>query len=224
LLRVLQEGVIQRVGGRQDIPVDVRVIAATHRDLDAAIKDGQFREDLYYRLAGVVIPLPPLRERGNEDVARLVKYFLGRFGSDFGRVAPAIDPAAVQVLQRQPWPGNVRQLGNVIRQALLLAGGFPVSAQHVEMVLRGGSVPGQPGRTTFNATVEELLQAARRGERQDVHAKTIEAAEVVLYSRAFELAGGNQAKAARWLGVARQTVRDKWEQFGLRSPTRDPDE
>jgi DNA-binding NtrC family response regulator len=218
LLRVLQEGVIQRVGGRQDIPVDVRMIAATHRDLDTAIRNGQFREDLYYRLAGTVISLPPLRERGDQDIGQLVKYYMARFGAELGNTAPAIEPAALSLLQRQPWPGNVRQLSNVIRQALLRAGNLPIGAHHIEALLEGAANLMVPAHSSFNATVEELLRAARRGESQDVHSKVVEAAEFVLYSRVLELSEGNQAKAARWLGVARQTVRDKWQHFSLRLP------
>jgi DNA-binding NtrC family response regulator len=220
LLRVLQEKVIQRVGGREDIPVDVRIIAATHRDLDAAIGQGQFRQDLYYRLAGVIIQLPPLRDRGQEDLKCLVKYFLARFGNELGQTAPVIEPAAMEFLHTQPWPGNVRQLANVIRQALLLASGFPVTLQQIQSVLQGGAARSQPA---FDVALEDLVQAARRGERQDVHAQVIEAAELALYRRVLELSNGNQARAARWLGVARQTVRDKWEHFGLRQSDRTPD-
>jgi nitrogen regulation protein NR(I) len=218
LLRVLQEKTIQRVGGKHDLPVDVRILAATHRDLEAAIQKQQFREDLYYRLAGVVIHLPPLRERGEEDIARLVKYFVGRHGRELGVAAPAIEPAAITFLQTQPWPGNVRQLSNYLRQALLLASGFPVGLEHVQAAL-ASTVPSQrPATASFHRQVEELLQAARREERADVHARVLEAAEQILFSRALELSGGNQAKAARWLGVARQTVREKWLHFGLRPP------
>ena len=220
LLRVLQEGIIQRVGGRQDIAVDVRIIAATHRDIETAIRDGRFREDLYYRLAGVVISLPPVRERGDEDVARLVKYFLGRFGHELGQPTPSIEPAALNLLQQQPWPGNVRQLANVIRQAMLLSGQMPVGLPQVEAALGGPTPPPAATHGSFPAAVENLLQAAQRGERQDVYGPIIEAAEQVLYTRVFDLAEGNQAKAARWLGVARQTVREKWQHFGLKQPGR----
>jgi nitrogen regulation protein NR(I) len=218
LLRVLQEKCIQRVGGKEDIPVDIRIIAATHHGLEAAIQKRLFREDLYYRLAGVVIHLPPLRERGEDDLARLVKYFLGRFGKELGQESPAIEPAAIRFLQAQPWPGNVRQLSNVVRQALLLASGFPIGAEHVQLAMsRPAQTPAPSAGQSLDARVEELLQAASRGGREDVHAQVVEAAERVLFARAIELAGGNQAKAARWLGVARQTVREKLAHFGLPS-------
>jgi DNA-binding NtrC family response regulator len=218
LLRVLQEKSIQRVGGKEDIPVDIRIIAATHHDLETAIQKRLFREDLYYRLAGVVIHLPPLRERGEDGLARLVKYFLGRFGKELGQESPAIEPAAIRFLQAQPWPGNVRQLSNVVRQALLLASGFPIGAEHVQLAMsRPAQTLALSSGQSLDAHVEELLQAASRGGREDVHAQVVEAAERVLFARAIELAGGNQAKAARWLGVARQTVREKLAHFGLPS-------
>jgi nitrogen regulation protein NR(I) len=219
LLRVLQERTIQRVGGKEDIAVDVRIIAATHRDLETAIQAQQFREDLFYRLAGVVIFLPPLRERGEEDITRLAKYFVQRFGQQMGCASPAIEPAALQCLHTQPWPGNVRQLANVIRQALLLAAGFPIRSDHVKAVLTPSAHPALPtGQQNFSTQLEEFLQAAKRGEADNVHAKVIDAAERLLFARALELSGGNQAKAARWLGVARQTVREKQIHFGLRAP------
>jgi nitrogen regulation protein NR(I) len=223
LLRVLQDHTIQRLGGKQDIPVDVRIIAATHRDLEAALSEDQFRDDLYYRLAGVVIFLPPLRERGAEDVSRLTKYFLGRFGREMGQKSPAIEPAAISFLQTQPWPGNVRQLSNVVRRALLLASGFPVGAEHVQAAMSRPVVAASQAEVSFPTYVEELLQAAKAAEQGEVHAQVLEAAERILLTRAIELAQGNQAKAARWLGIARQTVREKLTQFGLR-PSQDESE
>src|SRR5882757_7900444 len=119
LMRVLQERCVQRLGGKETLPVDVRVIAATHRDLEAGIKTKQFREDLYYRLSVVVITLPPLRER-KEDIAELVKYFLRKYAAELGVADPSIHPEALDWLRAQPWPGNVRELENIIRKVLLL--------------------------------------------------------------------------------------------------------
>src|SRR2546422_5843181 len=131
LLRVLQEKYIQRVGGNEKIPVDVRVLAATHRDLESAMKENQFREDLFYRLSGVTITLPPLSQR-SEDVPDLVKYFMQRSGGEVGVDAPSIQPEAIAFLQNQVWPGNVRELENVVRQALLLARNYPINLEHVQ--------------------------------------------------------------------------------------------
>src|SRR4030095_15243742 len=120
LLRVLQEKTIQRVGGKETLPIDVRVIAATHRDLKEGLREKWFREDLYYRLKVVVIHLPPLRER-TEDIPTLAKYFLRRSSTELNIQDAAIQPDALEFLQKQPWPGNVRQLENVIHQDLLLS-------------------------------------------------------------------------------------------------------
>src|SRR5574338_256127 len=109
LLRVLQEKTIQRVGGRENVPVDVRIIAATHRDLEAAIRERLFREDLFYRLSVVTIKLPPLNQR-TDDIPDMVRYFLRRYGPEAGVTAPAIAPEAIAFLQSQTWPGNVREL------------------------------------------------------------------------------------------------------------------
>src|SRR6266446_4098033 len=130
LLRVLQEKSFQRVGGKETIQVDVRVIAATHCDLEGAILEKKFREDLFYRLTVVVITLPPLRER-REDIPELVQYFLQKYGKDLGHPNPAIEAEGVEILQTQNWPGNVRELENAVRNALLLAHGYTVTADHV---------------------------------------------------------------------------------------------
>jgi nitrogen regulation protein NR(I) len=217
LLRVLQDKTIQRVGGKETISVDVRVIAATHRALEQAVQEHAFREDLYYRLSSVVIALPPLRDR-TEDIPALTTYLLARLGRELGVSAPAIQPDGVEWLRTQPWPGNVRQLTNALRQALVAAAGFPIRVEHLQsgMARAGAPAAGAVGKP-FASIVEELLQSAARGETQEVHAQVIEAAERVLYTRAHELAHGNQTRVARWLNVARQTVRDKWQHFGLRA-------
>src|SRR5207249_6609917 len=120
LMRVLQEKCLQRLGGKETIAVDVRVVAATHRDLETAIQQKQFRQDLYYRLSVVVITLPPLRDR-REDLPDLVRYFLQKHGPDLGNAKPSIHPDAIEFLQTQTWPGNVRELENAVRKTLLLA-------------------------------------------------------------------------------------------------------
>src|SRR5664280_1881925 len=131
LLRVLQEKYIQRVGGDDKIPVDVRVLTATHRDLETAIQERQFREDLFYRLSGVTITLPPLSQR-TEDIPDLISYLARRSAPDLGMKSASLQPEAMAFLQNQSWPGNVRELENVVRQALLLARGYPVSIDHVQ--------------------------------------------------------------------------------------------
>ena len=217
LLRVLQEQRIQRVGGKETTPVDVRIIAATHCDLEPAIRDKQFREDLFYRLSSFVIHLPPLRNR-LEDIPDLAKYFLRRFASELELNSAAIHPDAVIWLQQQSWPGNVRQLANVIRQALLLAPGFPISVDNLKMVMLKRTEPAATSDRTLAALIDSFLDDARQGTQPDAHAAVIDAVERELFARAIDLAQGNQAKAARWLNVSRQTMREKLIHFGLRSP------
>jgi len=214
LLRVLQEKYIQRVGGNEKIPVDVRVLAATHRDLETALKENQFREDLFYRLSGVTITLPPLSHRP-EDIPELVKYFMQRSGGEVGVDAPSIQPEAIAVLQNQVWRGNVRELENVVRQALLLARNYPISMEHVQEACSRTRKPVLVSDQTIGGYFSELLARAERGEADGVHAKMIEEMERELFARAIQLAQGNQAKAARWLGVTRTTMREKLIHFGL---------
>ena len=219
LLRVLQERCLQRLGGKETILVDVRVIAATHRDLESALKNQQFREDLYYRLSVVVIALPALRER-KEDIPGLVRYFLGKYSVELGVHKPSIQPEAVSFLTAQDWPGNVRELENVVRKVLLLAQGYTINLDHVQGALARAVPAADPASQTVRQYIEQLLGAAQRGELDDAHSRLLLACERELFSRAIELAHGNQAKAARWVGVSRLTMREKLIQFGLH-PHRD---
>jgi nitrogen regulation protein NR(I) len=219
LLRVLQERCLQRLGGKETIPVDVRVIAATHRDLESALKNQQFREDLYYRLSVVVISLPALRER-KEDIPSLVKFFLSKYAGELGVQNPSIQPDAVEFLGAQEWPGNVRELENVVRKVLLLAKGFTINLDHVQAALARSGPPADAQSQTLRQYVDRLLACAQRGELDDAHNRLIVACERELFGRAIQLAHGNQAKAARWVGVSRLTMREKLIQFGLH-PGRD---
>jgi DNA-binding NtrC family response regulator len=222
LLRVLQEKTIQRLAGKEMIPVDVRIIAATHRDLEQAIQDKSFREDLYYRLNVAVISLPPLRDR-REDIPDLTRYFLQRHGVNLGTHNATIADDALQFLQQQPWPGNVRELENVTRKALLSAHGYPIGLDDVRQALTPAAEPPRPAADqTMAAYVAELLQRAARGELENAHGALTEAGERELYAQAIRLAEGNQAKAAQWLGVSRPTMRAKLIQYGLRPAHDDP--
>jgi two-component system, NtrC family, response regulator len=214
LLRVLQEKYIHRVGGKESIPIDARVIAATHRDLEKALYEKQFREDLYYRLNVVVIKAPALRQR-SEDIPNLVKYFMQIYGADFGIESPSIQPEALQFLQIQQWPGNVRELENVVRQALLLAGKYTINLDHVREVVAKMGEAATGGNQSIAAGIAAYLNRARRGEMEGIHATVIEEVERELFAQAIQLAQGNQAKAARWLGVSRITMREKLTHFGL---------
>jgi DNA-binding NtrC family response regulator len=214
LLRVLQERCIQRLGSEATIPVDVRVLAATHRDLETAITEKEFREDLFYRLSVVTITLPPLSER-TDDIPLLTKYFILRYGKELGLEAPSVQPEAISFLQSQPWPGNVRELENVVRQALLLSRPFPISLEHVQQVLAKVRKPAVSSQQTHATYIAELLTRAQSGDVQDVYARLIADLEPELFKQAIQLAQGNQAKAARWLGITRLKMREKLIQFGL---------
>jgi DNA-binding NtrC family response regulator len=211
----LQEKCFQRVGGDDLIQVDARVLAATHRDIEAAIQEKEFREDLFYRLSVVTITLPPLNER-SEDIPELAKFFMRRYARDLAIENPSIEPDALACLQNQKWPGNVRELENVIRRAMLLARPFGVSLQHVQQVLATTHKPATVSNQSHAAYVSDLLARAKRGEEEAAYAKMIADLEPELYAQAIQLAQGNQAKAARWLGITRLKMREKLIQLGLR--------
>ena len=230
LLRVLQERTIQRIGGQETLSIDVRVVAATHRDLEAAMQEKRFRQDLYYRLNDAVIRLPPLRER-LEDVPDLVRHFLQLFRSEVGTSKPTITEDAIKSLQQYPWPGNVRELKNVIHKALLLARGFTITRDFVQkardqvsrygptadtaLFTRAQSFPDRP----LAAFISELLDKAERGNNESVQTIVVEAVEREMYSQALHMAEGDQTKAAQLLGVSRPTMREKLTRYCL-LPTR----
>lgn len=213
LLRFLQERCIQRVGGRETIPIDVRVIAATHRDLETAIAEKTFREDLFYRLNVVTITLPTLQQR-KSDIPALVHYFLRRYGAEFGVGGGSIQPEALKFLEGQPWPGNVRELENVVRKSLLASRGYSVGLNEVREACAGARLA-PVDALPFSKTVSDLLAAAGRGEAVNVYETVLAAAEYELLAQAIRLAEGNQAKASRWLGISRLTLREKLTALGL---------
>jgi nitrogen regulation protein NR(I) len=218
LLRVLQEKSFQRVGGDEVISVDVRVLAATHRDLEAAIQEKEFREDLLYRLSVVTITLPRLNERV-EDIPDLVRFFISRYAKDLGLETPSIQPDAIAWLQMQMWPGNVRELENVIRRAMLLARPFAISIEHLQQLLTRDRKPPAAASQSHTAYISDLLERAQRGEAENAYARMIAELEPELFSQAIQLAQGNQAKAARWLGITRLKMREKLIEFGLHPNT-----
>ena len=216
LLRVLQERVISRVGGRESIAVDVRVIAATHCDLPALVAKGAFREDLWYRLNVVVIRIPPLRERP-EDIPALVSYFVARHGADLGGVA-AVQPAALRVLAAQPWPGNVRQLENVVKRMLLLAHGYAITGEVAQQSLTQGplAAPESASSQSLQAICAEALTQARREPGLGAISSVFGAVERELLAQAHAATTGNITQMARLLGWSRLTVREKLKFYGLR--------
>ena len=214
LLRVLQQQTFRRVGGAESISVDVRIIAATHRNLEAMIRQDKFREDLFHRLNVVCLQLAPLRER-REDIPLLVRHFLGKFAGDFGLENPAISSAAIALLQANSWPGNVRELENITRRLLLGARGLSINADTVRQALAARNTGSAATGHTFTAFAGDLLARARHDGLLDAHARMLAEAEREIITQAILLAEGNQARAARWLGLSRFTLREKLKQLGL---------
>ena len=223
VLRVLEQKTFERVGGKETLTVDVRVIAATNRDLKLAILEKEFREDLYYRLNVAVIHVPPLRER-REDIPSLVECFVHRYGTELvGNVEPQIHTNALECLQAMAWPGNVRELENVVRRALVSSHGIislnAVREAFAQDVVAESAATLPTGNQPLAAYVSDLLAKVIRGEMADAHGRVTAAAEQELYSQAIQLAGGDQTKAAKWLGVSRPTMREKLVRYGLHPKT-----
>ncbi len=218
LLRVLQEKTIQRVGGKETIPIDVRILSATHRNLEEAIESKEFRLDLFHRLNVAVIYLPPLSQR-REDIPELINYFLTRYSAEFNLERPSIAADAASYLQQQPWPGTVRELENIVRKALIASRGYPISVEHVRSAFSKPAPPRPAGDQKLADYVTELLAQAQLAENGNASEALIEAVERELYGQAIRLANGDQTKAARWLGVSRPTMREKLTRYGL-FPTR----
>lgn len=178
------------------------------------MRERLFREDLFYRLSVVTIKLPPLHQRA-EDIPDMVRYFLRRYGPEAGVAAPAISPEAIAFLQSQPWAGNVRELENTVRKALLTARDYTISLEHVKEVLSQAREPVAVSDQAHAAYITELINRAERGEIQNAFAKMLADLEPELYSQAIARAHGNITKAAQWLGVTRLKMREKLKEFGL---------
>ncbi|HEY4059410.1 MAG TPA: sigma-54 dependent transcriptional regulator [Kofleriaceae bacterium] len=213
LLRVLQEGEIQPVGGRIE-KVNVRVVASTHRDLAHDAKSGAFREDLYYRLAVVELHVPPLRDH-KEDIPDLANEFARRYGERFGLGNITLEPALIDALSRADWPGNVRQLENTIARLAALSSGGSIGVADYEAASGtppSSSYDGMPAVNDSGHDDEPPLTDARNGPSLK---EQVEAFERGLVARALEGTGGNQSEAARRLGVSRVTLIDKMKKYQL---------
>ena len=200
VLRVLQEQVVEPVGSTQRVRVDVRVIAATNKDLPAAIKAGQFREDLYFRLNVIPIFVPPLRAR-QDDIPLLAEYFMAGFAQEYGRRPKAFEPAAVDLLRRYSWPGNVRELRNLIERLVIMVPGDNITAADLAFLGQGADAvaesPAQPA-----APVLPLHEARDRFERDYI-------------LRALAQQRGNMSRTAEVLGVERSNLYRKMRAFGI---------
>jgi two-component system response regulator FlrC len=201
LLRVLQEKEIDRIGGKDPVSIDVRIIATTNRDLQALVRDEGFREDLYYRLNVVCLSIPPLRQR-RSDIPLLADFFCKRYGKNFGREGITISPEALDRLCLHDWPGNVRELENMIQRAVTLCTASLIRAQDLHLSEPHVSASTLPA---YNRTPELGFSAGvtmREMERQ-------------LICRTLEDTNGNRTKAAKCLGISLRTLRNKLNEFGL---------
>jgi DNA-binding NtrC family response regulator len=222
ILRLLQEQTFERVGGDETIRTDVRLIAATHRDLKAWTAEGKFRPDLYYRLGVFAIHLPPLRERG-DDLPLLVQRYLRRFSRELGREVRQVAPEALERLGRYGWPGNIRELQSVLKQALLQASGTVLLPAFLPELPGGRSEAAPPAATEDEPGVETFVVRQRlASDVRDLYAETHRQLDRHLLPRVLEYTRGNQQQAALLLGIARQTLRVKFRELGL-SNTRLPE-
>lgn len=219
ILRLLQEQNVERLGGRQVIPVDVRIIAATNRDLEEAVRQGQFREDLYYRLKVVSLAMPPLRERPG-DIPLLVRYFLARFSRDMGQVDPGVAGEAMEFLTAQSWPGNVRELGNTIKKALIFNLGAPLGLDEVRKALGEPLRNGDGAADDAAEVLSRLIRHELASGRESLFEDLMDRFGQQVIREALDATGGNRTQAARLLGLSRPTLLAKIEKYGLRIESR----
>jgi DNA-binding NtrC family response regulator len=215
ILRLIQEGRLERLGGSESLSVDVRILAATNQDLDTLIGDGRFRKDLYYRLSGVTIPLPPLRQR-REDIPELAHYFLFRYNRQLGTSVQSISPESLELLQSYPWPGNVRELQNVLRQALIASAGPTIVPEFLPAELL--EEPGSEGQELVETqtppdsawqTLQDSFRAWLNCGETDLYRRAKEQFDRLVILSAMQHAGGNRSQAVKILGLSQVTLRAK---------------
>jgi two-component system response regulator HydG len=213
LLRVLETREIVRVGSNDPIKVDVRIVAATNKDLEQAVRDGRFREDLYFRIKVVTVRLPALRER-RDDVPLLVERFVKEFAELHGRPVQGVSNAAMAKLTNYPWPGNVRQLRNVIETAVLVSPGVSIDVANLPPEIAAVEVRSMPASMPTTATPEGGT-APVSGSLDDLVIPLAEA-ERILIRNALRLKDGNREHAAKALGISERTLYRKIKEYGPR--------
>jgi two-component system NtrC family response regulator len=196
LLRFLQDRIVERIGGRDRIPVDVRIVCATNKDPAAMIQAGEFREDLYYRISEVTVRIPPLRERGGDAIV-IARAILDRRAAEHGRPVRGFTPGAMKAIEAYPWPGNIRELENRVNGAVIMTEGKYVSEADL----------GLPGETSSDLSWLNLRLARQRAEREAIR-------------QALAVAGWNLSRAAELLGITRPTLYDLLEKNEISVPER----
>lgn len=220
MLRVLQDGSFERIGGTETLRVDVRLIAATNRDLVELMRQGRFRDDLYYRLKVVPIHLPPLRERG-DDITLLAEHFLRRTRTEIGRPHLSLAPEALEVLRAYRWPGNVRELENVIRSAALTCPGSVIMPEHLPVAPAVEHTRARsPVQVDQGSDVADLLEPVFKRFLLDFETgrpgKPFDLIEEAMIRKALAATSGNQSKAAHLLGITRSTLRKRMQKYGIK--------
>jgi len=219
ILRLLEERCVERLGGRETIPVNVRIIAATNRNLEEAISEGRFREDLYYRLKVVTIWLPPLRERPS-DIPLLTDYFMARFSRQASVDNPGVTEETKALLSQQFWHGNVRELANTIHKALIFNRGTPLSP---EDILRAIGQDVHPGGVEDMDDEKGIVQWVRKEmmnrHREDLFDAIMDRAASIVISETLKVTEGNRSQAAKLLGLSRPTLHSKIEKYHLKMKT-----
>jgi DNA-binding NtrC family response regulator len=210
ILRVLQERSFQRLGGNDTIRVDVRVLAATNRNIERAIADGTFRQDLYHRLNVVSIHIPPLRDR-RQDIPALVDYFLERFARELQVAKPPLADEALELLTKHAWPGNVRELEHAILRAMIFTRGYPIQPSHLSLTPQTAApTPRLPGQSVEPGRLEELVRSHLDSHSgAGTYEQFVENVERALLAEALRRTQGNQSHAARILGLPRPTLHAK---------------
>jgi len=218
ILRLLQEKSIERLGGRDPIPVDVRIVAATNRDLEKALEEGRFREDLYYRLKVVTIWLPTLAERTG-DIPALADYFLARFSREMGLTNPGMTPEAKKILENYHWPGNIRELANTIQKALIFSRGYLIRPEDVSQVIGGDDARSMSDKDAMECLHQWVRQGLLTASDENAFDSFMDRFAAVVVSEALDLTGGNRTQAAKLLGLSRPTLQAKIDRYRLRVET-----
>ncbi|MBT8763999.1 sigma-54-dependent Fis family transcriptional regulator [Desulfohalobiaceae bacterium Ax17] len=221
ILRLLQEKSIERLGGGNSIPVDVRIIAATNRDLEQAISEGKFREDLYYRLKVVTLNLPPLRSR-KKDIALLAKYFMNIHANQMGLKNTGLTSKAIKTLENYSWPGNVRELSNVIQRGLIFSRGCPISESDI---LRAISQKNKQEKNKIQKTISEsdipvwVMEALAQEGQDNLFQRLVDKFQALVIGEALKICNGNRSQTAKLLGLSRPTLLSKMEKLGIETKT-----
>jgi DNA-binding NtrC family response regulator len=214
LLRAIEERTVRRVGGIRDRKIDVRILAATNRDLERDSRREAFRKDLYFRLAVILLRLPPLRDRG-EDVLRLAEHYLKQFSAKYGRDVRRIEPAARDRLLDYRWPGNVRELSHVIERAVLWSQGPSLDVEHLSLTEPREEPASQPSEPWAGPAIPTNAGVDPLPGPLPPAGVDLGQWEKTMIEQALREAGGNQTRAAQRLGISRDTLRYRLKKFGI---------